>query len=52
MYLGVVREDGASVEWTVVLRVVQPALGVVGVGAAQPEPDDVTGRIRQTLETE
>ena len=35
------REDGATVERTVIFRVVEPALGVMGVEAAYAQTDDV-----------
>jgi hypothetical protein len=39
--VGVVREDGAAVKGAVVLGVVQPALGAVGVDSAEADADDV-----------
>jgi hypothetical protein len=47
--LGVVREDCAAIEGTVVLGIVQPALQVVRVDAAEADPDDVAGGVSQTV---
>ena len=40
---GVMGEDGDAVEWTVVLRVVQPALQSVGAVPPDANPHDVGG---------
>mmetsp|Transcript_6266 Transcript_6266/g.17989 ORF Transcript_6266/g.17989 Transcript_6266/m.17989 type:complete len:496 (+) Transcript_6266:382-1869(+) len=45
----VVAEHGGAVEGAVILRIIQPAFGVVGTEPANPQPDDVRRAVGELL---